>query len=89
MNLVYSKAPIGHIIIPHRRIMKAKERENSSVTWYKNGTFFSDFQSYSRMFANVDIRLVDVDDILSNELYILNADMWIPYLREDDFKRTS
>jgi len=86
MNIVYSKAPRGYIILPHGRIMNA-DPSNSSVNWYKN-SFYGDFQSYCKLFPNTDIRLVDTDAILGNESAISNGQRYIPYLTEDDFRTT-
>ena len=86
MNIVYSKAPRGYIILPHDRIMNA-DPSGSSVIWYKN-SFYGDFQSYCKLFANIDIRLVDADEILRNESDISTGQKYIPYLTEDDFKTT-
>lgn len=71
MNIAYSKAPLGYLIIPHSRIMKIEYEKDDSgwATWYKN-SFYKDFQSYLRMFPNLDIRLADADVILDNELLL-------------------
>jgi hypothetical protein len=87
MNIVCCRSPLGYIIIPHKRIMEADESSSKSVTWYKNGTFYRDFQNYCKSFANIDIRLVDADDILENEQTILAKKKFIPYLNDDDFRR--
>jgi hypothetical protein len=90
MNIAYSKAPLGYVIIPHSRIMKIEYNEDRSgwATWYKN-SLYKDFQSYRGVFPNLNISLVDADAIIKNESAIRNAEKWIPILEEADFKGSS
>ena len=69
LNLVMSKAPIGYLILPHKRIEKDfnPAMRQPWIDWYHNH-FNRVFNNYYRPFTEfVDIRLVDADDILQNK----------------------
>ena len=66
LNLVMSNAPIGYLILPHKRIEKAfnPNIKQMWINWYHNH-FCRVFNNYYEPFKSfVDIRLVDADDIL-------------------------
>ena len=69
LNMVMSKAPIGYLILSHKRIMKAfnPAMKQPWIDWYFRH-FNRVFNNYYRPFTEfVDIRLVDADDILQNQ----------------------
>ena len=69
LNMVMSKAPIGYLILPHKRIMDAYDPnvKKERITWYHDH-FHTAFNNYYNPFKSyIDIRLVDADDILQNQ----------------------
>jgi hypothetical protein len=67
MNIVFSRAPMGYIILPHARILKDRDVDERSTwpNWYKN-KFFETFQVYVNPFLfYCEICLVDADQFMN------------------------
>ena len=68
LNIVWTKAPIGYIILPHRRILADPEVKKGSTwpNWYKNH-FFRTFKEYQNPFIfYCEIKIIDVDKLLTS-----------------------
>lgn len=68
MNIAWTRAPVGYIILPHSRILKdPKVNEGSTwASWYKN-KFFETFNEYRKPFMfYCDIQIMDADKLLSS-----------------------
>lgn len=66
MNVAWSNAPVGYIIVPHKRVLfdPLVERGSTGQYWYKN-RFYKAFQEYRKPFVfYCDIQLVDADELL-------------------------
>ena len=66
LNLAWSRAPLGFIIVPHRRILADSmvEKGSTAQNWYVN-TFWKSFEAYRQPFSfYCEIRLLDFDTLL-------------------------
>src|SRR4030042_2370786 len=67
MNIAWSRAPMGYIILPHARILQDPDVDKGSTwpNWYKN-KFFKTFQVYVKPFLfYCEIRLIDADQFMT------------------------
>jgi len=69
MNIAWTRAPVGYVILPHSRILKDPKINKGSTwqNWYKN-IFFRTFEEYRKPFTfYCDIQIVDADKFLSSQ----------------------
>ena len=69
MNIAWTKAPVGYIILPHSRILNDPKVDvgSTSQNWYKN-KFFKTFNEYREPFIfYCDIQITDADKFLSSQ----------------------
>jgi hypothetical protein len=67
MNIAWSRAPKGYIILPHARILQDPQINTGSIwpNWYKN-IFIKTFQVYVKPFLfYCEIFLVDADQFMT------------------------
>lgn len=67
MNMAWTRAPVGYIILPHTRILNDPQVDKGSSwpSWYKN-KFFETFSEYKKPFIfYCNIRAMDADKLLS------------------------
>ncbi|MFX0195851.1 MAG: hypothetical protein ACFFCW_07000 [Candidatus Hodarchaeota archaeon] len=68
MNIAWTRAPVGYIILPHNRILNdPKVNEGGNwANWYKKN-FFLRFNEYRKPFIfYCDIKIIDADKLLSS-----------------------
>jgi len=68
MNIAWTRAPVGYIILPHSRILNDPKVNEGSTwpNWYKN-KFFETFNKYRKPFMfYCDIQIMDADKLLSS-----------------------
>jgi len=66
MNIVWSRVPIGYIVLPHSRILDDPKAAPGSTwqNWYKN-IFLGVFQQYREPFVfYCDIQIINADTLL-------------------------
>jgi len=69
MNIAWTRAPVGYIILPQSRILNDPEVNDGSTwpNWYKNN-FFKAFHEYREPFIfYCDIQVTDADSLLSSQ----------------------
>jgi hypothetical protein len=68
LNIVWTRVPLGYIILPHKRILTDPEAKKGSTwpNWYKSH-FFRAFKEYRAPFIfYCDIKIIDVDKFLTS-----------------------
>jgi len=68
MNVAWTRAPVGYIILPHSRILNDPKVIQGSTrpNWYKN-KFFETFKEYRKPFVfYCDIQIIDADKLMSS-----------------------
>src|SRR5262249_47136557 len=79
LNLTFSRAPVGYLIVPQRRILQDPQIKVGSTNqnWFAN-TFWKTFEAYKRPFSfYCEVRLVDID-LLKEKRSLTDATISLP-----------
>jgi hypothetical protein len=78
MNIAWSRAPVGYIILPHSRILNDPVVEQGSTwqNWYRN-KFYKTFQEYRKPFVfYCDIQIIDADKLHTSRSLKTGTIVW-------------